>query len=52
MWGKTKLFQREKSIENNIKKRKVLIQSIEESFLIDFLTTGNAIYRDSLPYHF
>ena len=32
----------------NIEKRQILTQSIEKSFLIDPLTTNNAIYRDSL----
>ena len=46
------LFQRAKSIEKNVEKRKVMTQPIEGSFLIDPLTTDNAIYRDSLAQHF
>ena len=37
-----------KSTEKILRKQKILLQSIEKSFLIDPLNTNNAIYRDSL----
>ena len=48
MWGNLTLFQKVRSIEKNTKKRSILTQSIEKSFLINPLITNNAIYRDSL----
>ena len=48
MWGNPMLFDRAKSIEKNIEKKEILTRSIEKSFVIDPLTTNNAIYRDSL----
>ena len=37
-----------KSTEKILRKQKILLQSIEKSFLIDPLNTNNPIYRDSL----
>ena len=48
MWGNPILFHRVKYIGKNIEKKQILTQSIEKSFLIDPLTTNNAIYHDSL----
>ena len=48
MWGNPTFLHRGKSIEKNIEKREILTQSIEKSFLIDPLTTNDAIYRESL----
>ena len=44
MWRNPTLFHRAKSIEKGIEKRYILTQSIKKSFLIDPLTTNNAIY--------
>ena len=43
MCGDPTLFHRAISFEKNIEKRYLLTQSIEKSFLIDPLTTINAI---------
>ena len=48
MWGNLTLFHRAKYIENNIRKRQILAQLIEESFLIHKLTTNNAMYCEWL----
>ena len=48
MWCNPILFHRVKYIGKNIEKKQILTQSIEKSFLIDPLTTNNAIYHDSL----
>ena len=37
-----------KYIEKSIAKRSILTQSIQKSFLIDPLSTNNAVYRDLL----
>ena len=44
--GNPKLFHQAKSSEKNIKKR--CTKSIDKSYLIDPLTTNNAICHDSL----
>ena len=48
MLGNTTCFHGSKSIEKNIEKRLILRQSIAKSFLIDPLTTNNAVYLGSL----
>ena len=47
MWSNPTLFHQAESIEKNIEK-KINIDTIEKSFLIDPLTANNAIYRESL----
>ena len=44
MWGNPIHFHRVKYIGKHIEKKQILTQSIEKSFLIDPLTTNNAIY--------
>ena len=41
-----------KVIKRNIEKRQILTKSFEKRFLIDPLTTNNAIYHDSLTFGF
>ena len=48
MLGNLTLFHWGKSIQTNIKKRWILKESMEKNFLIDPLTTNNAIHRKSL----
>ena len=45
MWGNPTIFHL-KNLLKNIEKRQILTQSIKKSFLVDPLTTNNAIYRD------
>ena len=47
--GNPKLFHQAKSSEKNIKKR--CTKSIDKSYLIDPLTTNNAICHDSLTWN-
>ena len=48
MWGYGTLFHREKSIQKILRKDKYSQDQFEKNFLIDPLTTDNAIYREWL----
>ena len=47
MWGNLTLFHWGKSIEKNTEKRRILTKTVGKSFLIDPLTTNNAIYPEN-----